>query len=158
MSGWPDVVPHFVTRCLYHGVHLSSGQLDLCQYYFWAPDTSTMGYIWLKVSLGQRLTKCQGDLMLYHSLSLDVNWPYVSTILGHQIPLPGGYVWAQANWTYVTTILGHQVPLPEGYIWAQVNATYVCTHLGQQMPLPGAYVWLNVSLTQRITKCQDDLT
>ena len=28
MSSWSDIVPLFATRCLYHGVCLSSGQLD----------------------------------------------------------------------------------------------------------------------------------
>ena len=39
MSSWPDVVPLLLTRCLYQGD------------------------IWLKVSVTQRLTKCQADLM-----------------------------------------------------------------------------------------------
>ena len=39
MSSWPDIVLLLATRCFY-----------------W-------GFVWLNVSLTQRLTKCQGDLM-----------------------------------------------------------------------------------------------
>ena len=39
MSSWPDIVPFLATRCLYQG------------------------YIWQKVILAQRLTKCQADLI-----------------------------------------------------------------------------------------------
>ena len=43
MSRWSDII-------------LSSGQLDLCQYHCWPPDASTRGYIWLNVSVTQRMT------------------------------------------------------------------------------------------------------
>ena len=55
-------VPLLATRCLY-----------------W-------GYIWLKVSLTQRLNKCQDDLTSYWA---QVNCTYVSTTVGHQMPLLG---------------------------------------------------------------------
>ena len=97
MSRWPDVVPFLATRCLYQGVCLtdsqsdpkanqmsrwpdivlSSGQLDLCQYHSWPPDASTRGV---------HLTECQPDPK--DDQNVKITW--CSTILGHQMPLPGG--------------------------------------------------------------------
>ena len=36
-----------------------------------------------------------------------VNWTHDSTALSQQMPLPGGYVWAQVNQTQISTALGH---------------------------------------------------
>ena len=36
--------------------------------------------------------------------------------------------WAEINWTKVSTILGHQIALPGGrYIWTQVSCMYIST-------------------------------
>ena len=118
----PKFIPHLATRCLYWGVHLTECQPDPKDHQmsrwpnvlpFWATRCLYWAYVWAQVS-----------------------WTYVSTIHGHQMPLPGGtsdwmswpnvlpfwatrclywgYVWAQVSWTYVSTIHGHQMPLPGG--------------------------------------------
>ena len=67
----PNFIPFLATSCLYQG-----------------------GYVWVQVSLTQRLTTCHADLMLYHSWSLYTSRG-VHLILGQ----PGlthfwaGYLW-----------------------------------------------------------------
>ena len=68
MSSWPKVVSFLATRCLFQGVHLTKGQpvpkADQTSSWpkavpLFATRCSTCGgYIWPKVSLYQRLTKC----------------------------------------------------------------------------------------------------
>ena len=75
------------------------------------------------------------------------------------------YIWAQVNWTYISTILGHQMPLPGGMsnwrsawpkAWPNVKLTWCSTTLGHQMALPGGTsdwrsawpkAWPNIKLT-----------
>ena len=101
---------------------MSSGQWDPSSYYSWPPDASTGGYIWLNVSLTKRLAKCEDDLTSYWT---QVNWTYVSTIVGHQMPLLGGTsdwmsAWQKANqmWRWPVIILNSgQLDLCQYYCW-----------------------------------------
>ena len=63
----PSLVPLLATRCLYQGVHLTSGQADPTLYQSWLLDASPVGYI-----------------------SAQVKQTQLSTTLDHEMPLPGG--------------------------------------------------------------------
>ena len=74
----PKFIPLLATRYLYWGVHLTECQCDpkdnpMSRWpdvvLLLATDASTRMYIRLNVSLIQRMTKCQDDLIYYHS------WP-----------------------------------------------------------------------------------
>ena len=99
------LVPFLPTRCLYHGVQLSSGQLGLSTILGHQMPLPA-GYAWLKVSLTQRLTKYQADLMQYCFWPLDAS--------------TRGYIWAQANWTQLSTIAA---VLTNTEMWKVQNAT-----------------------------------
>ena len=132
----PNLVLLLATRCLYQGVHLRSGQLDPSQYHSWPLDASTRGvselrstrpnlvplsatrclywgYIWPKV----RVTKCQADLMWYHSWPLDAS--------------TRGYILPQVNWTQLSTTLGHEMPLLGGVCltWVQKGHLKILNNL-----------------------------
>ena len=67
-----NLVPVLATRCLYWGVCLSSGQLDLTQLCSWPWDTSMGGHLsWVCLTAKVKLTWC-------------------STALSHWMPLLGG--------------------------------------------------------------------
>ena len=138
---WPDVVLFSAIRCLY-----------------------LEGYIWLNVSLTQR--DDQMSRWLYIVLFLAIRclygrlhliecqldqkdnqmsrWPdlVLLSLAIRCLSLEDTYDWMSA-W-------------PTG--WPNVKMTLHCSILGHQMPLLGGYIWLNVSLTQRMNKCQNDLT
>ena len=101
MSSWPDILPLLATKCLYQG------------------------YIWPKVGLTQRMTKCQLDLTYYHS------WPLNASTRGtsdQKSVWPKG--WPNVNLTWHITNLGHQMPL----LWV---------HLTKGQPYPE--IWQKVS-------------
>ena len=110
------------------------------------------GYIWMNISLNQRMTKCQDDLTLHYSWPPDgstgrlhltecqldpkddqiskMTWH--STILVLQLPLLGVDLTGISAW-------------PKG--WTNVKMTWYSITLGHEMPLQEEYVWLNISLT-----------
>ena len=107
MSCWPAVVPLLTTRCLNWGWVLGASR----------GCGGIRGMAGVKeASGGHGLDMKNEDSLLQSTLKnsiyiwAQVNLTYVSTILGHQMPLLG-YIWAQGKWTYASTILGHQVPL-----------------------------------------------
>ena len=76
VSSWTDVVLLLATRCLLWGVHLS----------------------WVYLTANVKLT--------WHSTAqywAHINWTQVSSTVDHEMPLPGGYIWA-------------------GYIWLQMSS------------------------------------
>ena len=100
----PKLVPILATRCFYQGVHLTKGQPT------------------------QRLTKCQANLMQYHSRppdapigeselrstgpSLVPSWPLDASTRGYiwpKVSLPKG--WPNVKLTWSSTILHHHMPL-----------------------------------------------
>ena len=93
----PNFIPFLASRCLYIGVHLTTGQPDpkAHQMSRW-PDSTALGhqmpvmrgYIWAQVSLTQRLTTCHADLMF--------------TTLGHYMPLRGT---SEVRWTRSDSVL-----------------------------------------------------
>ena len=52
----PSLVPLLATRCLYQGVHLTSGQADPTLYQSWLLDASPVGYISAQVNQTQLST------------------------------------------------------------------------------------------------------
>ena len=60
----------------------------------------------------------------------------------------GGYVWVHVNWTYISTILGNQIPLL-GVIWLNVSLTQRLTKASPNIHHHGyiwaGYVWLQMS-------------
>ena len=144
----PKFIPLLATRCLYQGVCETESQPD--------PKANQMSR-WPNIYWAP------------------VNWTYVRTILGHQMPLQGGTSdwmsawckgWPNVKMTWWSTILGHQMPLL-GVVWPNVRLTrrmtglsrwpYIVLFLATRC-LYWGYIWSNVRLTQRMTKCHDYLT
>ena len=120
-STGPNLVPLLATRCIYQGyIWTQINWIQLNTALGHQMPLPGEGYIWPKVSLIQRLTKYQADLIQYHSWPLDASIggssefrstrPNLVLLLATRCST-GGYIWAQVNWTQLSTVLGHQMPL-----------------------------------------------
>ena len=138
MSRRPDLIPFLAMKCLYKGrmfdwisawhIQWPNTKMTWCSTILGHEMPLPRRYIWLNVSLTQRIT--------------NVKMTWCSSALNHQMPLLANtYDWMSAWPTE----------------WPNVKMTLHCSILGHQIPLLAGYIWLNVSLIQRMTKCQDDL-
>ena len=171
MLCWPAAVPLLTTRCLYWGLGVSIREANrVCR---------GIGGLHMKNEDCLLQSTCENSRwsVADNRTWAQVNGTQVHTTLGHRMPLPRGYVWlevsltqrltkcqdyltsywAQVNWTYVSTILGHQMPLWEDTSDQMSRWPEVVLLLATRCLFWG-YIWLNVSQTQRMTKCQHDLT
>ena len=145
----PNVVPLLVTWCLYLVVHLILCQLDPNESHSWPLDAPSGAYIWAKVSMTQRLTKCQADLTQYHCLSLDVSTRGTSELrwIRHNLVplLATRYLYSgvqltkhlhdpkahyMSSWPEIVPLLSTRCLYQGGYIWVQVNQTQLSTTFG----------------------------
>ena len=138
MSRWPDVVLLSSIRCLSLGIHMIKCQPDLLDY-------QISRWLYIVLFLATRclygrlhLTECQPDPK-DEQMS---KWPDLVPFLAMKCLYKG--------WMFDWISAWH-------IQWPFIKMTWCSTILGHEMPLPRRYIWLNVRLTQRITRCQDDL-
>ena len=165
MSSWPEVVSLLAMKCFFWGWGWWGGE---CREWQGVGGTSD-----------QRLTKCQADLLYYHSWPLHVSNGGHGWWVGQVVGVTGGIGhWGvhltkgqpdpnadqMSSWPEILSHLATRC-LYRGYIWSKVSLTQRLTKCQADLkyhswPLDvstGVYIWLKVSLTVRLTKCQADL-
>ena len=118
MQSWPDVVLLLATRCLYQGGMSEQRSTGPNIVPLLATKCIYWGYIWPKVRLTQRLTKCQADLMQYYSWDTRYLYQGVHLTKGQADPKPD----QMSSWPDVVPFLATRC-LYQGYVWPQCNWT-----------------------------------